>query len=589
MKSMYSTNNPQNIVATGRFVFHKKNLYYSFYITEKANRPRSIQFVDNAGNILEEHSLVIPLNGATSVYQNSTGKVCGVWRRVPRDYRRLLRDDQMNVILLWGGKYQAELALGGMIRKYSALSTELFSSLLEPAPGTSPEQMSGAGGTAIVSTVSGVTSSIHITFVFNGVFNPDEIYEVPLNIRLELIEKKQIVIDDMIRIKKPANDINIFQINSPISASDLRLLSRGRLTITIESKRKPEALRIQGSVVTRVTCELFQTVLSPHTNDRSVKNNGMAWMYINKDGSLVYNVQTDKSNDKAEILLVDESGKRRSEFDGIPTMFSDHATGMIDKLGPRWIEPLYNSDLVVNLAIENEPSNIRGRLSWRPVADAKDSPAPVLLKRIDYNTQTNIAGMAWLAVDGDCNLHYDITLSGGHNQDFQVYLEELPIEAPGAPVTRTLLDEFTGNNLEGYSLSLTSSELSKLETSVIYIEIYSKERQETLLKSKLKSFKIPNQCLPHYTANDVLKYPHVSTEPKNNNILTSDRKCFHSDRFYDEGAQWNSGLQSCTMCSCIHGNVRCDPIKCPHLKCDGEIRRLKNECCPSCVSSKYRY
>lgn len=67
--NMYSTKNPQNFAATGRFSFHKKNLYYSFYISEKAARPRAIQFIDNTGNILEEHSLVIPNNGPNSIYQ----------------------------------------------------------------------------------------------------------------------------------------------------------------------------------------------------------------------------------------------------------------------------------------------------------------------------------------------------------------------------------------------------------------------------------------------------------------------------------------------------------------------------------------
>lgn len=132
MLNTYSTKNPQNFAATARFSFQKKNLYYSFYVSDKAARPRAIQFIDNAGNILEEHSLVIPNNGPNSVYQNLTGKICGVWRRVPRDYRRLLREDQMNVVLIWGGKYQAELALAGPISKYPALTTELFSALLEP-------------------------------------------------------------------------------------------------------------------------------------------------------------------------------------------------------------------------------------------------------------------------------------------------------------------------------------------------------------------------------------------------------------------------------------------------------------------------
>ena len=194
MKSTYSSNNPQNIVATGRFSFHKKNLYYSFYISDKATRPRTIQFVDHTGQILEEHRLDIPTNGPYSVYQNTTGKICGVWRRVPRDYRRLLRDDQMNVVLIWGGKYQSELALAGPISKYPALSTELFSALLEPGSGTNPDQMAGAGGTAIVSTSSGATSSIHLTLVLNGLFSPDESADVPLNIRLENVEKRQVKI-----------------------------------------------------------------------------------------------------------------------------------------------------------------------------------------------------------------------------------------------------------------------------------------------------------------------------------------------------------------------------------------------------------
>lgn len=192
MKTMYSTNNPQNIVATARFTFHKKNLYYSFYVSHKTLRPRSIQFIDDTGTILEEHNLMMSLNGPLSLYQNSTGKICGVWRRIPRDYKRLLRDERLFVVLIWGGKYQTELALAGRITKYTALSTELFSSLLEPAPGTKSDQMSGSGGTAIVSISSGAASSIHLMIIFNGIFDPEEFIDVPINVRIELPEKKKL-------------------------------------------------------------------------------------------------------------------------------------------------------------------------------------------------------------------------------------------------------------------------------------------------------------------------------------------------------------------------------------------------------------
>lgn len=40
-------------VATGRFTFYRKHLYFSFY-TNKPDRPRMVQFVDTNGNIIEE-------------------------------------------------------------------------------------------------------------------------------------------------------------------------------------------------------------------------------------------------------------------------------------------------------------------------------------------------------------------------------------------------------------------------------------------------------------------------------------------------------------------------------------------------------
>uniref|UniRef100_U5ESB1 Putative short gastrulation n=1 Tax=Corethrella appendiculata TaxID=1370023 RepID=U5ESB1_9DIPT len=594
MKSVYSTNNPMNIIATGRFSFHKKNLYYSFYISEQATRPRAIQFVNHIGNILEEHSLVIPSNGPFSVYQNSTGKICGVWRRVPRDYRRLLRDDQMSVVLLWGGKYQAELAIAGQIGKYPALSTELFSSLLEPAYGTSPEQMNGAGGTAIVSTSSGVTSSIHLTIVLNGVFSPDEIADVPLNIRLESAEKKQIIMEDIQRVKKPAHDINVIEVSSPVSIYDLRLLTRGKLQLIVESKKRPEALRIQGSVITRVACELFQTVLGSHNSDTKINTGGLAWLYLNKDGSLVYNIQTNNihMNDNPQIYLIDDSAKRKTELENLtPITNIEMVSGTLDRLGPRVLEPLYSGDLAINIATNDEQNLIHGKLVTRPVADSRDSVAPILLKRIENRIPHHLVGMAWISVDNECNLHYEVTLNGlpSSYHPLQLYLEELPIEAPNAPISRRLLEDFSGNYLEGFIVVMPSVELAKLETSVVYLEVRSKSKDEALLKAKLKSTKVPNHCFPAYTDNDVKSIPYIATEPNDNYLPTGETtKCFHSGRFYDEGELWHSTLESCTMCSCDHKRVKCEPIKCPPLKCKKEdIVTKKGECCPTCMNSKY--
>lgn len=587
MHSMYSINNPQNIVATGRFMLHKKNLYFSFYLSEKASRPRSIQFMDRQGSIMEEQSLLGTGSQPTSAYQNATGKVCGVWRRLSRDYRRLLKEDKMIVVLQWGGQHQAELAIAGKVEKFASLSTEILSSLMEPAPGSNMEHMMGAGGTAIVSTVSGNTSSIHMTLLVSGVFGSEEIADAHLNVRLETQDRKQIILEDVQRVRKPAYDVNAIEISSPVSQNDLRLLTRGKTLITIESRKNP-SLRIQGHIVTRVACEIFQTVLASHNPESVTRTNGLAWLYLNKDGALNYNVELNEMNYEYNptLTLVDDStGKRRVELEDLTealNRYSNEANGQIDRVKLRVMEPLYAGDLLVNVMASTDLV-ARGRLISRPVADARDSNAPILFKKADKYSAANVAGMAWVAVDSDCVLHYEVTMTGLHSQKhLRLYLEEMPIEAPGAPITRKLLEEFGGNYLEGFQVEMANYELARLETHVVYLEVYSEDHKRPLLRAKLRNVKVPGSCVPMDSDNE------LPGEMKDQNGVVgpaTDNKCYHSDRFYDEGEQWANSLQACSICSCNSRRVKCEPIKCPVLNCRQEdIRQRKGDCCPICMS-----
>lgn len=153
-------------------------------------------------------------------------------------------------------------------------------------------------------------------------------------------------------------------------------MTRGKLQIIVESKKRPEALRIQGNVVTRVACEIFQTLLSSHNPESKTKSNGLAWLYLNKDGSLVYNIHTNNlsKQDNPIITLIDDSAKRKTELEDLtPSLQMDCALGTVDRLGPRVLEPLYSNELAINVATEFEPTLIRGKLISRPVADARDS------------------------------------------------------------------------------------------------------------------------------------------------------------------------------------------------------------------------
>lgn len=50
---------------------------------------------------------------------------------------------------------------------------------------------------------------------------------------------------------------------------------------------------------------------------------------------------------------------------------------------------------------------MRGKLTPRPVADARDAAAPSLLLQTDKQAG-DISGMIWAAVDNECNLHYEV-------------------------------------------------------------------------------------------------------------------------------------------------------------------------------------
>lgn len=103
-----------------------------------------------------------------------------------------------------------------------------------------------------------------------------------------------------------------------------------------------------------------------------------------------------------------------------------------------------------------------------------------------------------------------------------------------------------------------------------------------MLKAKLGPIKIPNACYPIYTVNEVPGS--VATVSDTGNSPMAETKCFHSNRFYDDGEQWRSSSESCTICTCNNQRTKCDPIKCPPLRCRKEEQvQKKGDCCPTCV------
>lgn len=43
-------------------------------------------------------------------------------------------------------------------------------------------------------------------------------------------------------------------------------------------------------------------------------------------------------------------------------------------------------------------------------------------------------------------------------------------------------------------------------------------------------------------------------------------------------------FQSCHMCGCVHGVLRCDPVRCPPVNCAVPTIQPPGQCCPICTS-----
>ncbi|KAL3268875.1 hypothetical protein HHI36_007964 [Cryptolaemus montrouzieri] len=572
--------NKNKIIATGRFNFHRKNLHYSFIFSERAPRPRSLQFIDSDGNILEEFTLLAE-GTPVGYYQNVTRKVCGAWRRMPRIYRRLLKQEKLYVVLVWGTKDFTEFTISGLMMRYNVLAREIFSSLMEPAPNTDPVLMHGSGGTAIISLATAVNPSIYISIIFNGLFGVNEISDVPVNITLHVDKKK--VLEKQVLVKKPSNELNYVETNTVLENQDMRALARGRLSVGISSASNPMNMKLQGRIIPKATCEIFQALLSSSNEHNSHGTTGLAWFYMTNEGYLNYNIQVDnlRSEIPAAITLIDLSTRRKTELEDLTPYFENGwANGTVDRVSPKVLEPFFYGSLGVNVATQRSPSLIKGKLVPKLVADARDAPAPILLKRENYTLPSSAVGLVWLTVDNDCHIHYDVSLAGlGFNdRKLDLTLDLLPMLAPGAPVITKHLESFVGNQVENSPVeSLSREELGRLDTGVGFIKIL--ENKAILLSATVSQLHVPVGCRPPYTDNN------VPTLLFDNGDDQQSGDCFHEGKFYQEEAQWTSTNDPCTMCFCQNGKEKCDTMICPEPDCPSYLRvRIPGECCPACPS-----
>lgn len=91
-------------------------------------------------------------------------------------------------------------------------------------------------------------------------------------------------------VPKPGYEMNVLEVSTPVSAAELRSLSRGRLLLAVEELGTVER-RIVGAVRQKAACEVYHACLVAERAPASPAPEGLALIYIDKEGSLVYDIQ----------------------------------------------------------------------------------------------------------------------------------------------------------------------------------------------------------------------------------------------------------------------------------------------------------
>ena len=147
-----------------------------------------------------------------------------MWRKVPRVYKQLLRDEKLWVALL-DDKDSGE-SISGRVSRYKALSTELLSALLVPANSATTCTHGACGGTAAVSMAS-ASNSIHVTVAVSGLVPKGSDVDTFV-VRLETLENgsnQPRQIEEIVTVQKP-QEVSCYFVGRPCHHPSTALVFR---------------------------------------------------------------------------------------------------------------------------------------------------------------------------------------------------------------------------------------------------------------------------------------------------------------------------------------------------------------------------
>uniref|UniRef100_A0A665V0E3 Chordin n=1 Tax=Echeneis naucrates TaxID=173247 RepID=A0A665V0E3_ECHNA len=505
-------------------------------------------------------------------------QICGVWKNLAKPLMRQLQSEQMRIRMTASMSRREEVE--GKIIKHRALFAETFSSTL-----TSEEDNTGTGGIAML-TLSDTENNLHFILILQ------EPLTVP--IRVQLVYRQHILRE--IRANVTSHDPDFAEVLTDLNSRELFWLSRGQLEITVATEDQ-DPRQISGFITGRKSCDTIQSVMSSGDALTPGKTGGVgsAVFNLHDNGTLDYQVQVAGLTSDVVGLTIELKPRRRNKrsvlYDLTPeyNKATGRAAGSWSRLEARHIHMLLQSELFINVATaHSQEGELRGQIKALLYsgleAPRHELPTPLAGHFVSPPVRTGASGHAWVSVDKQCHLHYEIVVAGlSRTDDLTVNahlhgLAEIGEIDDSTATHKRLLTGFYGSQAQGVLKDISVELLRHLDQGTAFIQVSTKLNPRGEIRGRVH---VPNSC-ESGTRGDVDEAEFDDLFVKDPEELKNDpHTCFFENHHHAHGSRWTPSYDKCFSCSCQKRTVICDPVICPVLTCSRTIQP-EGKCCPIC-------
>ncbi|CAN9511148.1 unnamed protein product [Ophioblennius macclurei] len=562
-----------NGVARARFSLTRTSLAFSI-TSKRMSRPNKIVFLDSEGNSVFEHK----------VPKGQSDMICGVWKNVAKPLLRQLQAEQMHICMSTSASQREETR--GKIIKHRALFAETFSSIL-----TSEEDNSGMGGIAML-TMSDAENNLHFILLLQGLIKSKEPLLVP--IQVQLMYRHHVLRE--IRANITSHNPDFAEVLTNLNSRELFWLSRGQLEIAVATEEHPPK-KISGFIAGRKSCDTIQSVMSSGEALTPGKTGGVgsAVFNLHDNGTLDFQIQVAGLSSDVVGITIELKPRRRNKrsvlYDLTPeySKSSGQVVGSWSRLEARHIHMLLQNELFINVATSHSlEGELRGQikaLSYSGLeAPRHELPTPLSGHFVSPPVRTGASGHAWVSLDKQCHLHYEIVVSGLSKTDdvtvnahLHGLAEIIELDDSSMPHKR-LLTGFYGSQAQGVLKDISGELLTHLDQGTAYIQVSTKLNPRGEVRGRVH---VPNSC--GFGTRDKAEEAElddlVAKDPEE--LKKDPNTCFFENQHQAHGARWTPNYDRCFSCSCQKRTVICDPVICPVLSCSRTIQP-QDKCCPIC-------